>query len=199
MSVEPLPPSIDELLADRAKARSRYPLSSPHRWRTSRVPLPLFSRILRTPQPDTPSASFYRLYEFFVLDWNVQLRNELEYFCSMHPTWSVFDLPDPVDTDPVRYAALAVLTRLMCDAFNRRIGLGLPRDAPAIILDFEELQARPKVYEQPPEWAQRVPALQERVFIPDAQGNAPVEGDEDISEEFQGMNIIVRMPHIHFI
>ena len=43
----------------------------------------------------------------------------------------------------------------MCDSFNRRIGLGLPRDAPAIIEDFEELQACPKVYEEPPEWAKR--------------------------------------------
>ncbi|ETW75668.1 hypothetical protein HETIRDRAFT_455384 [Heterobasidion irregulare TC 32-1] len=65
--------------------------------------------------------------------------------------------------------------------------------------DFEKLQARPKVHERLPKWAQRVPALQERIFIPDSQGNTPVEGDEDISEEFREMNIVVRMPHIYFI
>ena len=197
--VEPLPYSIDELLENRDRARSRYPIFSPHRWRLSRIPPSFLSRIRRASQPDTPSASFYRLYEFFVLDWNVQFRNELEYFCSMHPDWSISALPDPADADPARYATLAVLARLMCDSFNRRIELGLPRNAPAIIQDFEELQARPKVHEQLPEWAQRVPALQERIFIPDSQGNAPVEGDEDISEKFREMNIIVRMPHIHFI
>ncbi|OBZ67971.1 hypothetical protein A0H81_12128 [Grifola frondosa] len=197
--VEPLPPPIHELLADRDKFRSRYPISLAHRWRISRNPPSFISRLFRSSQPDAPSASFYRLYEFLVLDWNVQLRNELEYFCTVHPNWSVSALPDPADIDLVRYTILAVLTKLMCDSFNRRIGLGLPRDAPAIIQDFEELQARPKVYEQPPEWALHVPALQERTFIPNSCGKTPVEDDEDVSEEFREVNIIIRMPHIHFI
>jgi hypothetical protein len=46
----------------------------PSSYRHSRVSPPLFSYLL--------GASFYRLYhEFFILDWNVQLGNELEYFC----------------------------------------------------------------------------------------------------------------------
>ncbi|KZT00542.1 uncharacterized protein LAESUDRAFT_536937 [Laetiporus sulphureus 93-53] len=196
---EPLPPSLSELLAERSKACARYPIDFPHQWRTSRATPSLLSRLLGRSPPDTPLASFYRIYEFFVLEWTTAIRNELEYFCGTHPDWSISALPDPADPDPVRYATLAVLTRLMCDAFNRRIELGLPRNAPAIILDFEELQARPKVYERPPAWAERVPPLAERVFIRDAQGNAPVEGESDISEEFETMNIIVRMPHIHFI
>ena len=53
----------------------------------------------------------------------------------------------------LRYTILAVLIQLACDSLSRRIGLGLPRDAPAIIEDFEQFQARPKVYEEPPEWA----------------------------------------------
>ncbi|KIJ57805.1 hypothetical protein HYDPIDRAFT_171532, partial [Hydnomerulius pinastri MD-312] len=143
--------------------------------------------------------SFYRIYEFFVLDWNVAFRNELEYFCCSHPDWSVCDLPDPEDHDPLRYAVLAVLTRLMCTSFNRRVELGLPRDAPPIIEDFEELQARPKVFERPPEWAERVTSLRERVIIPDAEGNELTEDDPHISEEFRTMNIIAPTPHIHFI
>ena len=48
----------------------------------------------------------------------------------------------------------------------------LRRDTPAIIDDFEELQARPKVYEKPPEWAKQVPgkALAETVFVPNSEG-----------------------------
>jgi hypothetical protein len=89
----------------------------------------------------------------------------------------------------------------MCDSFNRRIGLGLPRDAPAIIEDFEELQARPKVYEEPPEWAKRVlgKALAETVFIPNAEGRTLNKDDEDVSKEFKDVGVIVQIPHIHFV
>lgn len=65
----------------------------------------------------------------------------------------------------MRYTILAVLAQLMCDAFNRRIELGLPRDVPAIIEDFEELQARPKVNERSPGWAQRVQPLPEKLLF----------------------------------
>ncbi|KAF8910123.1 hypothetical protein CPB84DRAFT_1764668 [Gymnopilus junonius] len=88
-----------------------------------------------------------------------------------------FFLPDPRNLasrssseshDPdahLRYTVLAILTRIMCDSFNRRVELGLPRDAPAIIEDFDELQARPKVYDEPPEWAKLVqPFLGRHLF-----------------------------------
>jgi hypothetical protein len=81
--------------------------------------------------------------------------------------------------------------------------LGLPRDAPAIIEDFEELKARPKVYEEPPEWAKRVlgKALTETVFIPNAVGRTLNEDGEDVrvSKEFKDVGVIVQMPHIHFV
>jgi len=73
----------------------------------------------------TPSASFYHLEQFFVIKWNVQFRNELEYFCRDHPDWAVADILDPADPDPLRYVILAVLTRLMCQAFSYRIDIGL--------------------------------------------------------------------------
>jgi hypothetical protein len=110
----------------------------------------LLSRLLGRVQQDTSTASFYRIYIFFVVNWTTAFRNELEYFCTSHPDWAISALPDPADPNPLRYAILAVLTHLICDSFNRCIELGLPRDALAIILDFEELKARPKVYEQPP-------------------------------------------------
>jgi len=108
----------------------------------------------------------------------------------------------------VRYTILAVLTQLMCDSFNHRIELGLPRDAPAIIEDFAELQARPKVYEEPPEWAKRAllrgnvalaAAPEEKVFIPNAEGRKLDEDDEEnVSREFKDVGVIVQMPHIHY-
>lgn len=203
---EPLPPSVVDLLTHASAIRAQYPSHLAHQWRRSNIPPPLLSRLFRAQVHDTPSASFYRIYRFFVLHDNISLRNELEYFCCSHPSWSVSSLPDPVadspSSDPVRYTVLAVLTQLMCDSFNRRIDLGLPRDAPAIIEDFAELQARPKVYEQPPEWAKRVltgNALEEKVFIPNAEGRKLDEDDEDVCKEFKDLGIIVQMPHIHFV
>jgi hypothetical protein len=87
----------------------------------------------------------------------------------------------------------------MCQAFNRRISLGLPRDAPAIIQDFEVLQARPKINETVPAWAGRVAQLSVPLYIPDADGHVFTEDDEEVCPEFKSMKIIVKMPHIHFI
>ena len=217
---EPLPPSVADLLSNASHIRAQYPNHLEHHWRRSHIqppPSPFFCRLFRsyattttstsTTSKDTPTASFYRIYQFFVLHDNIHLRNELEYFCCSHPDWSVSRLPDPgaYDSNPLRYTILAVLTQLMCDSFNRRIGLGLPRDAPAIIQDFEELQARLKIYEEPPEWAKRVLLLQqgktlaETVFIPNAEGITLNKDDEDVSKEFRDVGVIVQMPHIHFI
>lgn len=218
MTIEPLPPTVPELLAHASSIRAQYPSHLAHQWRRSQIrPLVksnLLSQLLlrrRMTAHDTPSASFYRIYTFFVLHDNIAFRNELEYFCRSHPEWPVSSLPLPCtsnDDGPglndshdevVRYTILAVLARLMCDAFNRRVELGLPRDAPAIIEDFEELQARRKVYEEVPDWARRVQPLREKVFIPNGEGRELGEDDEDVSKEFKDMNIIVQMPHIHFV
>ena len=140
---EPLPPSLAELLSNTSNIRAKHPSHLAHHWRRSHVQQPpSLCRLFRSNSQDTPTASFYRIYQFFVLHDNINLRNELEYFCCSHPKWSVSCLPEPgaYDSNPLRYTILAVLTQLMCDSFNRRIGLGLPRDAPAIIEDFEELQ-----------------------------------------------------------
>ena len=199
MYQEPLPPPVSQLLANPSEACKRYS-QHPSTYRRSRLRPSIRSRFLRVTPPDTPSASFYRIYEFFVLDWTIRLRDELEYFCRSHPEWLVSTIPDPKDYgDPVRYAILAVLTQMMGDAFNRRVELGLPRDAPPIVTDFEELAARPKVFEEAPSWAKGVEPLKDRFYIPDKDGNVPIEDDEDLSEEFKRMNIIVRMPHIHFV
>jgi len=198
-----LSPSVADLLSNASNIRAQHPSHLAHHWRRSHIQPPSLFRFFRSYSQDTPTASFYRIYQFFVLHDNINFRNELEYFCCSHPEWSVSCLPDPGanDSNPLRYTILAVLTQLMCDSFNRRIGLGLPRDAPAIIEDFEELQARPKVYEEPPEWAKRLlgKALGETVFIPNAEGRTLNKDDEDVSKEFKDVGVIVQMPHIHFV
>ncbi|KAK2467216.1 hypothetical protein APHAL10511_000765 [Amanita phalloides] len=193
-----LPPAVSDILADPSRVRTRYA--------RSRASPSLFSRLLGRTHSDAPSASLYRLYEFFVLGWNINFRDELEYFCRSHPEWAISSIPEPVDDanpdpdpDPVRRAILAVLTQLMCDAFNRRIAYGLPRDAPPIVTDFAELAARPRVFEETPGWAKLVKPLEKRFYIPNRDGKVLNGDDEDVSEEFKAMNIIVQAPHIHFI
>ncbi|KAJ7430219.1 hypothetical protein B0H11DRAFT_2138248 [Mycena galericulata] len=86
---------------------------------------------------DTSASCFYRIYEFAVIH---RFRNEIEYFC--HQPWPIKSLPDPRDFDPVG-----------------RIEMGLPRDAPAYIADFDALRAQPKILEKPPRWVEKTPPL----------------------------------------
>jgi hypothetical protein len=156
--------------------------------------------------PDTPSASFYRLYQFFVIDWTIQFRNELEYFwgCAL---WPLADLPDPdpgvgsgseVSEASVRKAIMAGLTRIMARAYNRLIAKGLPRNAPPIVEDWDELKARPRVLERIPRWAEEMGKLDPVVKLPDEKGEflSEVEpGDED----FAMYGIRVATPHWVFV
>lgn len=111
---------------------------------------------------DTPLAALYRLYETIMLDMNIKMRNELESFWC-HSSWAVKDIPDPQDPDPERYAVLACITELLVLSFNDRISLGLPRDTPPIITGdvYNEIRMRPKLLEEVPAWASKVPALGE--------------------------------------
>lgn len=115
---------------------------------------------------DTPLSSLYRLYHFIVIDDTIELRNELEYFFN-RAEWPVNAIPDPEDADAERYAILAVLTALICRAFNRLIEKGLPRHAPPIVSDWDALAAQPRILEQMPQCATEVPKLITRLDIPD--------------------------------
>jgi hypothetical protein len=75
---------------------------------------------------DTPLSSLYRLYHFIITD------NTIEFFCNK-ADWPVNTILDPKDTNPERNAILAVLTALMCRAFNPLIEKGLPRDSSPIV------------------------------------------------------------------
>ena len=132
--------TLCNLLSDASNIRARHPSHLAHHIgdvHTSNLPpyAVFFEAIVKT-----PIASFYCIYQFFVLHDNVTLRKELEYFCCSHPEWSVSRLPDPCanDSNLLCYTILPVLTQLMCYSFNHRIGLCLPRDASANIEEFEE-------------------------------------------------------------
>ena len=134
-------------------------------------------------QRDAPKdnllSSLYRLYFFITTDDTIGLRNELEFFFNK-AEWAVNEIPDPQDTNPQRYAILAVMPALMVRAFNRLISKGLPRNAPAIIDDFEALAEQPRVLEEVPAWVHKVPKLDTPLSIPNEK-DVFVEGPEDPS------------------
>lgn len=76
------------------------------------------------------------MYEYIVLGYNIGLRTEMEWFFN-HPSWSVASIPDPMDSDPARYAVLAVIPRFLVGSFNRLVERGLPRGSPGIICGDE--------------------------------------------------------------
>jgi len=99
---EPLPPFVSRLLTDRGKVVRQFPIRRQMDWRHSQLRPPLLQRVLSrfdsaessSYLPDTPTASFYRLYQFLVVDWTIQFRNELEYFWGQ-AAWPLAALPDP--------------------------------------------------------------------------------------------------------
>lgn len=148
---------------------------------------------------DTPTASLYRMYTDIVDDFTIELRNELEYFFN-RSDWSVSAIPDPQDPNPARYAILSVLPHLLVPAFNRLISRGLPRDAPAIIVDFEEQEKRPRILEEVPAWCERVPPMDHTLVIPSEAGKVLTDkNDELASPEFLVKNILAFKHHTFFI
>lgn len=120
-------------------------------------------------EDDTPTAALYRLYEHFALDQSIQLRNGIEAFW-WHPDWPVRDIPDPrIDDDNAeRLACLACIPKLLCLAFNKRIEMGLPHDAPPIFTQdmLEEWRKQERNLEQEPEWVAEIPPLVSTLVIP---------------------------------
>ncbi|MCJ1249723.1 hypothetical protein MMC30_006949 [Trapelia coarctata] len=164
----------------------------------------LMERLYATPPGvphDTPLYALYRIYEHLVLNRSLSLRNEFEYF--WFARWPLASIPDPEDyACPERYAVLACIPHLLLEAFNRRIELGLPRHAEAIMTreEMDEYQGAERVYEMAPEWTGRVPACGEVLVIPHEDGEV-LEGfaDERASWQLREKNILCWQPHIHFI
>ncbi|KAI1930173.1 hypothetical protein LOZ66_002071 [Ophidiomyces ophidiicola] len=81
---------------------------------------------------DTPLRSLYRMYDAMISGEYASLGPETEYFWYQR-CWTLHDIPDPKDPDPVRYAILASLLEELVVAFNWRLSLGLRRDRKHII------------------------------------------------------------------
>ena len=229
---EPLPPTLVQLIADTSAVEKRFPRwpIRPDSWRvshakhtnfwawffpcTAAICSPLESASEPRPDIDTPSAAFYRIYQFLIADckYSVRLRDELEYFCKAHPEWAVKDIPDPARelsmfdeiVEPATYAALAGLARLMCAWFNRRVSVGLPAGV-GLDLDLEkfvsvskEMTVVRRMWEQEPAWAMRVQPLSKPVYVSDENGNL-VKDKEKVCEIMRKMGIIMREPHIYFV
>jgi hypothetical protein len=149
-------------------------------------------------ETDTPLAALYRLYEHIMLDQNIEMRNELESFW-FQPHWPVHAIPDPHDPDPERYAVLAVIPALLVSAFNKRIDLGLPRDAqPIFTMDqFDEWRAGERERERVPEWTKGVAGCEQVLRIPhwdnEVRDFVTIDGfdDERASREFAEKNVLV--------
>ncbi|WEW60262.1 hypothetical protein PRK78_005747 [Emydomyces testavorans] len=167
--------------------------------------IPLLNRVVEA-EADTPLAALYRIYEHIMLDQHLNIRNEFETFW-FHSDWKVYEIQDPRDPDPERYAVLACIPALLCLAFNKRIELGLPRDAPPIFShdQLDEWKSQERQYEKEPAWAESVPALHEPLAIPhwdnDKREFVALDGfeNDNASKEFAKKNILIWQPHIHFV
>ncbi|KAF3928667.1 hypothetical protein AA313_de0209851 [Arthrobotrys entomopaga] len=148
---------------------------------------------------DTQLLSLYRMYQYLVVGWTIQLRNEIEYFWN-HKGWAVKGIPDPMDNDAERYAILAALPHFLVQAFNRLIDRGLPRYSAAIIENPEELQQQAKILEEVPEWCKNVAPLPSILNLPLANGDIPAElEDPRASDILKRWNILRHDPHVLFV
>ncbi|KAK3902393.1 hypothetical protein C8A05DRAFT_15549, partial [Staphylotrichum tortipilum] len=93
---------------------------------------------------------------------------------------------------------------LIVRAFNARVKLGLDRQMPSLIIheEAEMLRNRPghlRTYERVPEWAEKVPPLDELLVVPTHEGEtlAGTE-DEKADPDFLAKGILLWTPHIHF-
>ncbi|KAL8694617.1 MAG: hypothetical protein Q9224_003536 [Gallowayella concinna] len=167
----------------------------------------LASHPVRPGMENKPLFALYRLYEAIVLDRNIDMRNEIEWFWRERD-WPVRDIPDPKDDDPARYAVLASIPPLIIQAYNRLIDLGLPREAPGLMTteQFANMKQKPKICEEAPDWVAKVPPLDAVLKIPHRQHGytGPWETldtfeDVRVSQPFKEKNILIWEPHIYFV
>lgn len=150
---------------------------------------------------DTPTKCLYRLYEYVMMDHNIGMRNILEYWW-FHPDWKLEQIPDSKDKNPSRYAALAAVTGLLVESFERRYQLGLPRNGKGMFSsdEIERLRNTTQIPEKGPKWAAEAPPLRTTLKIP-TYDDIILESFEDdrVSEAFKKKAMILFEPHIHFI
>ncbi|EXJ82595.1 hypothetical protein A1O3_06408 [Capronia epimyces CBS 606.96] len=112
---------------------------------------------------DTSLCALYRLYEDLCSNDLIMMGYECEYFFfHKEPSWRLSPIPDPKDSDPVRYAVLASLVEALVDAFNWRLKLGLRRDKSIDESEQRDINFQP---EEPPAWTAAVQPLKETLDL----------------------------------
>jgi hypothetical protein len=140
---------------------------------------------------DTPVRSLYRLCVSICAGEHGEVMLESAYFWRQKH-WSLCNIPDPKDPDPVRYAILASLVEEMVEAFNYKIGLGLRRGVEIYKSDYHALaREQNKPFEVCPNWVSQAPAL-------DSLVNFGREGDEGMPA-FRRRNIIADVSQLQNI
>lgn len=143
---------------------------------------------------DTPIRAIYRIYEILLTGEYTLLRVEVEYFWYQRK-WTLRSIPDPHDTNPVRYAVLASIVEELADAFNWRLGLGLRRDHRHVDIDPDDGQLISFPPETVPSWTQSVPPIASETLkgLPldmlDEHGNLVLESEGENSN-FGKRNIV---------
>lgn len=112
---------------------------------------------------DTPLRSVYRIYELFLANRYGLMGYETEYFF-FHSDWRSRDIPDPNDSDPVRYAVLACVVEELHKSLNWKLSLGIRRNGEQIIRERDEDPWPEFVPEELPEWTTNVAAIDKEVL-----------------------------------
>lgn len=152
---------------------------------------------------DTPLRSLYRMCESMLSGEYSPLGEGTEYFW-YQSRWALYDIPDPADPDPIRYALLASLVEELVTAFNWRLSLGLRRDRNH---EFRRRDEDPYPSYEPvsgPAWTRDVPPIPAEClaslpaeFVRD--GRRLVLEEKGVSEPFAKRNIVTNVGWLYTI
>lgn len=144
---------------------------------------------------DTPLRSIYRLYELHLADHYELMGWETEYFF-FRPDWKLRDIPDPKDSDPLRYATIASIVEELHEAVNWRLSLGLRRNHEHVDREEDGDPWPPFTPEDLPDWTRKVRPIDKELLresVPpdslDQEGNLVLE-QKGKSPIFARRNII---------
>ncbi|KAM3443251.1 hypothetical protein MY4824_000554 [Beauveria thailandica] len=142
---------------------------------------------------DTPLCSLYRLYEDLCSGEIILMGYESDYFFAHdEASWRLSQIPDPKDTDVVRYAVLACFVEALVAAFNWKIEEGLRRNGKHAF-ELEDKADYPLFLEKAPDWTSKVGPLAETIDL-----RAP--GNEDgVNAIFQKRNIVATMGYLYCV
>ncbi|PGH29217.1 hypothetical protein GX50_08052 [[Emmonsia] crescens] len=146
---------------------------------------------------DTPLRSLYRLYEAIMAgdDMYAVIQYELEYFWYQSGRlWELHRIPDPRDSNPIRYAIIACIVEAMPASFNFKLSIGMRRDENNV--DPTESGYAPYEPVAGPMWTKHVPPVDKqylRDVMPermlDSQGRLVLHEEAD-SEIFNKRNLV---------